>query len=143
MAMTVEQRKARRSELRFDKQDKLYRSAKAAMIRIWTEGADNLETHEMILENRSKLVESETWKRMAAYDRARVWGISDAMYDLMWKRLVWTHVLDGKRVLSTDVPSERIHDIDTDDSAHCYVTPEGMLVPWRAAERLRDVQAGR
>jgi hypothetical protein len=143
MAMTDAERKTRRAELRFEKQFKAYKSAKGEMMRIWLEGAERLDSFETILENRSKLMASGTWQAMNYYQRAGCHGISDAMSDLVWKPLVWTHVLDGKRVLSRSFPDERLHDINTDESAHCYVTPEGKLMPFRDDMRALDKAAGR
>jgi hypothetical protein len=143
MAMTAEEKKKRRAELRYDKIHKAYESAKGTMTRIWTEALTNMDTHETILKKRSDLMSSGTWEAMDSYNSAKCMGISDVLSDLLWKELVWTHVLDGKRVLSKSFPDDRIRDIDTDESAHCYVSPEGKLVPFREKHRNQDKEAGR
>jgi len=136
--MTIEEKRKRRAELRWEKDYKAYCSVKSSLRNLYMVAFEEGLPQEEILEQRSAIMSSPPWKAMSAHYRGRCMGILDVLYDIWENRLVWTHVLDGKRILAMDVPADRFQDINTEESTHAYKMPDGNLLPHTNEMRRRD-----
>ena len=116
-----------------------YWSGRMAMTYGWT--MESMEHHMQKVATQLQLKRLPEW---AKYQMQGVWKL----YRLMVERnLVWTHVLDGKRIPAKEIPAQRLRDIDKAASAHClaYLDDAGErhFLPFRRDDRDTDVAAGR
>ena len=105
-------------------------------------------THEKMLERRKAIYASDAYKLLPRWAASEIGGYFDALYDCQInQRLFWTHVLDGKRVLSHDKCLDGRHgEIDMGLSYHCYLVRihgEVQMIPFREEERAAELASGR
>jgi hypothetical protein len=105
-------------------------------------------THEKMLERRKAIYASEAYKRLPRWAEAEISGFFEAAYDLQInQRIFWTHVLDGKRVLSHDPSLDGKHGtLDSDLSYHCYlvrIDGKVQMIPFIEKDRAKELVSKR
>lgn len=94
------------------------------------------------------------WSKLQGWAKHDVNTYFAIMFDQLQNKLVWTHTLDGRRILSgapeTEGRAKEIYDQNNtfpNCSAYCYAylleTGTILLVPYRKKERDGDLQEGR
>lgn len=114
---------------------------------------------EKVMEWREKNIFSHPrYKKLTRADVAELSAVFDVILEQLQAKLFWTHVLDGKRVLTHDpVTKDRAIEVYEQGvaleqagkaaSAYCYAfkLPDDrlMLVPFREDDREKELESGR
>lgn len=100
----------------------------------------------------TRVYDNPGYKKITERDRGEIEGAWKLVRNQHENKLFWTHVLDGRRVVTHDTCLEgRYQELDTSESYHCYlfglIRPgqERVLVyiPYRQEDRDREIASGR
>lgn len=101
-------------------------------------------THDKMLELRKAIYEKDYYKLLPRWAQAEVSGFFGALYECeINRRILWTHVFEGKRVLCHAPCLDGKHgELDAKLSYHCYgvvIDGEFKLIPFRRKDRVAEL----
>lgn len=100
------------------------------IMRIYEDSERNTWTHEKQLSQLTEWVyNTATYRKLPSWGKNELAGVVFVLRAQQNRKLVWTHVLDGKRVKSGSPElSGRYHELKDGESAHCWQKPDGTFV---------------
>jgi len=141
MAMTKDQKNERARQLRWERQDRIYQRVKDRFLHLYL-GAPKQDvppTHDDILAVVKTILAHEDYAKLDQYRQAKVMGVHEAMHEFYMRGMVYTHVVDGRRVERDDpVLKGRHATLDTSRSCYCYKLADGRYLPMNADQRALD-----
>jgi len=127
---TINEKNARRRDLRFQRISERYESLKSALIHLWTRAAKEHWTHDRILEYRREWIPriNGTTDKFPDWVEMRLQGVSDTLFDLHFRQLTFCYAHPQTGVVT---PADQLcHDglasqLDTATGAHYYKNDDG------------------
>lgn len=121
--------------------------------------AKNGWTFERVLDWKTRnILKNATYQKLPRWAKEKIDTAFNIYYNILESTLIWTHVLDGKRIIYSDPAADNrakdIHDQNVELSkqgkansafCHAFALPDSrlILVPFRDEDRKLEIESGR